>query len=187
MAATAEKERRSLEDAGRALRYRALARLAKAGGFTKVAVGHHQDDNAETLLLHLLRGTTAKGLAGIPPKRGLTGCRAELVRPLMALTREEVRDYCLANRLSWREDASNRCEDFTRNWVRRRLIPLMETKSPRLLEHLARISQDVRRGSYRPQRRSNSSIAASALASAVRSRGVSGSAPPSSRSARTPL
>lgn len=139
-------ERRSgLEDAGRALRYKALSRLARAGGFAKVALGHHLDDNAETVLLHLLRGTKAAGLAGIPPRRPLAGCRAEVVRPLLALTREETRAYCRSFGLSWREDASNKDVDFTRNWVRRRLIPLMESKSPRLREHLAALASDLQR------------------------------------------
>ena len=62
----AAERRAGLEDAGRALRYKALARLAREGAFGKVALGHHSDDNAETVLLHLLRGTKAAGLAGIP-------------------------------------------------------------------------------------------------------------------------
>lgn len=141
--AAAAERRAGLEDAGRALRYAALARLARGGGFTKVALGHHADDNAETLLMHLLRGTRAAGLAGIPPRRPLAGCRAEAVRPLLALTRGEVRAYCRAFGLSWREDASNSDEAFTRNWVRRRLIPLMRTRSPRLTEHLARLAAEL--------------------------------------------
>lgn len=136
--------RGGLEDAGRAARFAALARLAKTGGFSKVALGHHSDDNAETVLLHLLRGTKAKGLAGIPPSRPLPGCAARVVRPLLALTREETRAYCREFGLRWREDATNRDEGFARNWVRRRLIPLMESRSPRLREHLAALAADVR-------------------------------------------
>ncbi|TBR23210.1 tRNA lysidine(34) synthetase TilS [bacterium] len=141
----AAERRAGLEDAGRALRYAALARLARSGGYTKVALGHHLDDNAETVLMHLLRGTKAAGLAGIPPRRALKGCRAEVVRPLLALTRAETRAYCRSFGLSWREDASNKDEGFTRNWVRRRLIPMMEKKSPRLREHLAALAADLRR------------------------------------------
>lgn len=140
----AAERRAGLEDAGRSLRYAALARLARSGGFSKVALGHHSNDNAETVLLHLLRGTKAKGLAGIPPRRALPGSPAALVRPLLTLTREETRAYCREFGLRWREDASNRDEAFTRNWVRRRLIPLMESKSPRLKEHLAALAADVR-------------------------------------------
>jgi len=142
--AAAAKRRAGLEDAGRALRYAALARLARAEGFGKVALGHHADDHAETVILHLLRGTKAKGLAGIPPRRPLPGCRAEVVRPLLALGRDETRLYCRAFGLGWQEDATNRDTDFTRNWVRRRLVPLMASKSPRLREHLAALSADVR-------------------------------------------
>ena len=141
--AAAAERRAGLEDAGRALRYAALARLARSGGYDKVALGHHLDDNAETLLLHLLRGTRAAGLAGIPPRRALAGCRAEAVRPLLALTRAETRSYCREFGLPWREDASNRDTAFTRNWVRRKLIPLMESKSPRLREHLSSLAADL--------------------------------------------
>lgn len=141
----AAERRAGLEDAGRALRYKALARISREGDFGKVALGHHLDDNAETVLLHLLRGTKATGLAGIPSRRPLTGCRAEVVRPLLALTREETRAYCRSFGLSWREDATNKDVDFTRNWVRRRLIPLMESKSPRLREHLATLAADLQR------------------------------------------
>ncbi len=63
----------------------------------------------------------------------------------MALSREDTLAYCRSFGLSWREDASNKDVDFTRNWVRRRLIPLMESKSPRLREHLAALAADLRR------------------------------------------
>ncbi|MBI3298818.1 MAG: tRNA lysidine(34) synthetase TilS [Elusimicrobia bacterium] len=141
----ARRRKAGLEDAGRKLRYEALARLARRHGCGKVALGHHLDDHAETVLLHLLRGTKAKGLLGIPPRRALPGTTAEVVRPLMGITREEARAYCRGFGLSWREDATNRDEDFTRNWIRRKLLPLLESKSPRLREHLSLISEDLRR------------------------------------------
>ena len=139
----AERRKTGLEDAGRKLRYAALARLARAHGCAKVALGHHLDDHAETVLLHLLRGTKAKGLLGIPRKRALAGSAASIVRPLLGITSAQTRAYCRGFGLKWREDATNRDEDFTRNWVRRRLIPLLETRSPRVREHLALISADL--------------------------------------------
>lgn len=142
---TAQRRKAGLEDAGRKLRYAALARLARTHGCGKVALGHHLDDHAETVLLHLLRGTKAKGLLGIPPKRPLAGSAALVVRPLLGITREETRAYCRGFALKWREDASNRDEDFTRNWVRRMLIPLLETRSPRVREHLALLSADLQK------------------------------------------
>lgn len=141
---TAREERRCLEDAGRRLRYAELARTARRLGFNKAATGHQLDDQAETFLLHLLRGTKAKGLSGIPPKRPLApGC--VLVRPLLALSRKDVREYLDACGLRWREDPSNRSERFTRNWVRRRALPLLEKKNPRIREHLASLAADLRR------------------------------------------
>ncbi|MBI5596505.1 MAG: tRNA lysidine(34) synthetase TilS [Elusimicrobia bacterium] len=142
--ARASKERRSLEDAGRALRYRALSRLCRRAGFTKAALGHHLDDQCETFLLHLLRGTSADGLLGIPSRRPLEGCRALVVRPLLGITRAEALAYCRGFGLRWREDESNRDTAFTRNWVRRKVLPLLETRSPRIREHLAAISADLR-------------------------------------------
>ncbi|MBI5243014.1 MAG: tRNA lysidine(34) synthetase TilS [Elusimicrobia bacterium] len=143
---TASRENRSLEDAGRALRYRELARLAVSDGFDKAATGHQQDDQAETVILHLLRGTKAKGLGGIPPERPLKGAAGvEVIRPLLALTRREVLDYLKAHRLPFRTDRSNRSEKFTRNWIRSRVVPLLEKKNPRIREHLSALAADVRR------------------------------------------
>jgi tRNA(Ile)-lysidine synthase len=143
VARTSLAEGRSLEDAGRALRYRALAELARKGRFDKVATGHQLDDQAETLLLHLLRGTKAKGLAGIPVKRPLIQ-RVMVIRPLLVLTRKEVLAYLQAYGLDYRKDKSNSSEKFTRNWVRARLLPLLEEKSPRIREHLFALAADIR-------------------------------------------
>ncbi|MFH1726229.1 MAG: tRNA lysidine(34) synthetase TilS [Elusimicrobiota bacterium] len=146
----ASRERRSLEDAGRRLRYRALAACARRLGCDKAATGHHLDDQAETLLLHLLRGTKAKGLAGIPPKRvlregaGRGVRRVQLIRPLLVLSRAEVLAYCRAYGLRYRKDPTNRSTRFTRNWVRLKVLPLLERRNPRIREHLAAIAQDIR-------------------------------------------
>lgn len=132
-----------LEDAGRRARYAALTSRAKRTRRAIVATGHQLDDQAETLLLHLLRGTSAAGLAGIPPRRALAQ-GVELVRPLLPLTRAEVLAYLKVHGLSWREDASNASEAFERNWVRRRLLPLLERRRPGIKARLAALSDDVR-------------------------------------------
>ncbi len=132
-----------LEDAGRRARYAALASRAKRARRTVVATGHQLDDQAETLLLHLLRGTSAAGLAGIPPRRPLAP-GVELVRPLLPLTRGEVLAYLKVHGLSWREDASNASEAFERNWVRRRLLPLLERRRPGIRTRLAALADDAR-------------------------------------------
>jgi len=142
---TAKKERRSLEDAGRKLRYQALNRIARKLRFNKIATGHHQDDQVETVLLHLLRGKSAKGLGGITPSRPISkGSRIKLVRPLLALTREEIESYCAAYGLKFRTDASNKSEEFTRNWVRRKIVPLLAKRQPGVRGNIAAISKDIR-------------------------------------------
>lgn len=146
----ASRERRSVEDAARVLRYRALALAARSLGCSKVAVGHQMDDQAETLLLHLLRGTKARGLAAMPPKRPLAGRVAgdapgvALIRPLLALRRGEVLEYLEAYGLRCRADRSNDSDAFTRNWIRRKVLPLLESRSPRIREHLVAIAADLR-------------------------------------------
>ena len=143
----ARKERRSLEDAGRRLRYRALGEIARSDDCNKVATGHHLDDQAETLLLHLLRGTKAKGLAGIPPLRPLDpGADSPvLIRPLLPLGRKDVESYLRCFGLRSRTDRSNQSLDYTRNWIRLKVLPLLASRNPRIRENLAAIAEDLRR------------------------------------------
>lgn len=132
-----------LEDAGRRERYRALVARARRGKFGLVATGHHLDDQAETVLLHLLRGTSLEGLGGIAPRRPLAP-GLELIRPLLPLSRDEVRAYLDVHGLPWREDRSNADPKFTRNWIRREVLPLLETRAPGLKERLDGLAAKVR-------------------------------------------
>ena len=143
----AREERRSLEDAGRKLRYQALASIARSENCNKVATGHHLDDQAETLLLHLLRGTKAKGLSGIPPLRPLgPGAQSPvLIRPLLPLSRKDVEAYLRCFGLRSRTDRSNRSLDYTRNWIRLKVLPLLASRNPRIRENLAAIAEDLGR------------------------------------------
>ncbi|HNW45602.1 MAG TPA: tRNA lysidine(34) synthetase TilS [Elusimicrobiales bacterium] len=132
-----------IEQAARTARYRLLsaAALKKKCGF--VATAHHSDDHAETMLLNLLRGTEPKGLLGIPAEREL--CRrgkfkVKLIRPMLAVSRKEIEAYLKANALPSRKDHTNDDEHYRRNWIRKTLLPLLETKQPRLREHLADLS-----------------------------------------------
>jgi tRNA(Ile)-lysidine synthase len=145
VAAHAAKRGKGLEDAGRDLRYKVFLREARRLGCRQVATGHHMDDQAETVLLNLLRGTRAEGLAGIPPRRPLAA-RIEVLRPLLVLTRADILAYLKVQGLSHRTDRSNRSLTFTRNWMRRKVLPLLETKNPRIREHLAGISDQIRAG-----------------------------------------
>ena len=132
-----------LEEAGRKERYRLLAARAKSGRFDAVATGHHLDDQAETVLLHLLRGTSLEGLGGISPKRPLAP-GVELIRPLLPLTRAEVVVYLDVHGLASREDRSNRDRAFARNWVRAEILPLLEARAPGVKERLSAIAAKVR-------------------------------------------
>lgn len=122
----------SLELAAREARYDFLWRVA--GERTLVATAHHQDDQAETLLMRLLRGTGTDGLAGIRPRAG------RLIRPLLAVTRQEIVYYCRARGLSPRQDATNEEMDATRNRIRHTLLPLLREENPSITQALATLS-----------------------------------------------
>lgn len=133
----------SIEHAARGARYRLLSETALKKKCSLVATAHHADDQAETVILNLLRGTEPKGLLGIPERRNL--CRrgkknVDLIRPLLAVSRREIELYLKLNALPSRKDHTNDDEYYTRNWIRRTLLPLMLKKQPRLREHLSELS-----------------------------------------------
>ena len=137
IAALARQAGEGVEACGRRLRYAFFAREAeKAGG--KVALAHTASDNAETLLINLVRGSALRGLAGIPPVRGV------FVRPLIACPREEIEAYCHQNALAWVEDSTNRSDDYTRNRIRRQVLPLLKAESPRFLDKVTDLAQSLR-------------------------------------------
>jgi tRNA(Ile)-lysidine synthase len=109
------RERPTLQEAARRVRYEALAELAEAAGAERVATAHTLDDQAETVLLRLLRGSGPAGLGGIP-ERSPDG---RIVRPLLAVPRAEIERFALARGLLWREDASNRDPAYARSRLRR--------------------------------------------------------------------
>ncbi|MBN1823828.1 MAG: tRNA lysidine(34) synthetase TilS [Endomicrobiales bacterium] len=132
----------SLETAGRSLRYDGLVSLASSGGFNKIATGHNANDNAETVLMWLMRGTGTDGLSGIPVTRRMAK-KITVTRPLLVLTRREIREYLKSQGLSYSVDASNSKLDFARNRIRARLIPAMEAHNPRFVEHVFNLSRIV--------------------------------------------
>ncbi len=126
--AYARKERESLQMAARTLRYKALGRMAKARNTRCVASGHHAEDQAETLLLNLMRGTGPEGLAGMRAQRSLkSGIR--LIRPLLAETRLTIREYAKRQKLDWREDPSNEDLRFKRVQMRRQVMPHLDART----------------------------------------------------------
>ncbi len=144
--ALAGKTGAGIEHAARGARYRLLSLTALKKKCRLVATAHHADDHAETIILNLLRGTEPKGLLGIPAKRELCRrgrVRVELIRPLLAVSRREIEGYLAANGLASRKDHTNDDEYYTRNWVRKTLLPLMLKKQPRLREHLGELSEKL--------------------------------------------
>ena len=110
----------SLEEAGRKVRYQAFEEAAEQFGADRIAVAHNRNDRAETLLFHLFRGTGLKGMGSIRPARG------KIIRPLLDTGREEIEEWLKKNGISWCTDASNETDDYTRNRIRRRVIPYVE-------------------------------------------------------------
>ncbi|ADU50258.1 tRNA(Ile)-lysidine synthetase [Thermaerobacter marianensis DSM 12885] len=130
-----ERGRRSLEDAARAARYRALREMAGEFGAHRVALAHHAGDQAETVLMRLVAGAGVRGLAGMRPRRG------PFVRPLLAVTPARLAAYAAARGLTWRDDPTNRDLRILRNRVRHRLLPLLEAEfNLRTVETLARVA-----------------------------------------------
>ena len=120
----AAREGLGIEDAARKLRYAFLESAARDMGADHIATAHHREDNAETVLLHLLRGTGLQGLGGIAPVRGA------IVRPLLETSRAEIDAYAARNSVPYVEDESNRDTRFTRNRLRLEVLPLLEELSP---------------------------------------------------------
>jgi len=132
----------SLEAIARHERYAFLAAVAQDTGAEAVAVGHNADDQAETILHHLLRGAGLRGLRGMPLARPLApGSAVRLLRPLLRTRRGQILDWLAREALPFREDASNRDETLLRNRIRHRLLPLLESEySPGVREALLRLA-----------------------------------------------
>ena len=139
VAGKAKREKANLEDAARRARYEFFERLAEQGLVDVVATAHSMDDQAETVLAHILRGTGIAGLAAIHPVAG------HVVRPLLGFRREELRKYLRSKRQPWREDATNRDTARTRARMREKLLPLLEKQfNPAAIEHLAALAERAR-------------------------------------------
>ena len=134
----------SLEEAAREVRYSFLSRVAARQGASAVALGHTADDQTETVLMHILRGSGLTGLAGMselsywPSSRHKE--RISLVRPLLNVSREETAAYCRWKGVVPREDLTNRSLEFTRNRTRLELLPFLRDYNPRIRDALLRLS-----------------------------------------------
>ena len=128
----AQENRLSVEMAARELRYRWFEELLNTYDADAVAVAHHRDDSVETLLINLTRGSGLTGLTGIKPKNG------NVVRPLLCVSREDIYAYIEKNGLEYVTDSSNSSDIYTRNFIRLKVIPLLEEINPSVKASLAR-------------------------------------------------
>ncbi|MCS7088648.1 MAG: tRNA lysidine(34) synthetase TilS [Thermoflexales bacterium] len=141
VAALATAQRVSVEVAGRRARYAFFARVAAEHNAQAIALAHHADDQAETVLLRLLRGTGVSGLAGMRPVAPLPGAPHLIaVRPLLRITRAQTERYCALLGLQPRLDLTNTDVRYRRNRVRHELLPLMATFNPNIHHALARLA-----------------------------------------------
>ncbi len=118
----------STQIAARELRYNWFYELLETEGYDYIVTAHHADDNIETFLINLSRGTGLEGLVGIPAKND------KIIRPLLVFSREEIQEYAKQNNIQWREDSSNASDKYLRNKIRHHLIPLLKELNPKFLE-----------------------------------------------------
>lgn len=132
------------EVAARIMRYQFFEKAAKVAHADVIATAHHSEDNAETLLMNLMRGSGITGLAGIPPRRDIDR-KLSYIRPILWLSKKEIEHYAKVRSLEWREDESNASLNFTRNKIRHELLPLLRSDySPGLTEVLNRTTTLMR-------------------------------------------
>ena len=125
--------KKGLEAAARDARYAFLKTLPG-----KIATAHTADDNAETLLMHLVRGTGLKGLGGIMPKNG------NIIRPMLSITRQEIEEFLDEYAVDHIDDSSNAGDDFLRNRIRHHVMPLLKEENPRLSQNLSAMALRLR-------------------------------------------
>jgi len=131
----------SIQVAARQLRYLWFEELSKEHGFDYVLTAHHADDNLETFLINLSRGTGLEGLTGIPSQNG------NIIRPLLAFTRDEITAFAEENQIEWREDSSNASDKYLRNKLRHDVVPILKDLNPRFLESFADTLRNLQQSS----------------------------------------
>ena len=139
----AKKEKLSLEHAARKLRYKALEESAAKFNAKVIAFAHHADDNVETFFLNILRGTQLKGLGGIPATRPLG--ELKIIRPFLSITKQEILEYCAYHNLPFENDETNFDDIYTRNFIRLKLLPMLEEKQPQIRKHILEICKQVQK------------------------------------------
>ncbi|WP_343247822.1 tRNA lysidine(34) synthetase TilS [Diplocloster hominis] len=139
VAEIAREKKQSVEEAGRELRYQAFEEACREYKANKIAVAHHMDDDAETVLLNLFRGSGLKGMAGIPAVRG------KIIRPLLCVSRQEIEQYLSERGIAYRTDATNLTEEYVRNKVRLNILPYAAREiNTKAVEHIVKAAGQIR-------------------------------------------
>ncbi len=127
-----KKEKMSEEEAGRKIRYECFHEVLEQVNANKIAVAHHKNDQAETFLLHLCRGSGLEGLSGMYPKR------EKIIRPLLFVTREEIEQYLYEHNIAYKEDETNKETIYARNKIRHEILPNFESVNQKTGDHIAK-------------------------------------------------
>jgi tRNA(Ile)-lysidine synthase len=139
-AALAEQNYKSIQVMARELRYGFFSDIAEKNQYEFIATAHHVNDNLETIILNLVRGTGIEGLGGIAVKK------QKLIRPMLFASHAMIREYAVRNDLSWREDSSNATDDYNRNFIRHMVIPRLKEINPALEDTFAVNSERISAG-----------------------------------------
>lgn len=141
--AIARESGESLETAARRVRYSFFEKVMRDNGISLLATAHNADDNLETLIFNLVRGSGARGMCGIPPVRELFD-GALVVRPILEMSKAEILSYCESNSLSFVTDSTNADVEYSRNLIRNEVVPLLQKINPSLREHATSLSASMR-------------------------------------------
>jgi tRNA(Ile)-lysidine synthase len=130
---------KSIQHAGRDVRYEYFSELVRAYDYQRIAIAHNQDDQVETFVLRLIKGTGVRGLSCIPVRRG------SIIRPFLDTTRWEIEQYVAERGIRYVEDSSNRKDVYERNYVRHRILPSMEQLNPTVRSRVMNLLEDLTR------------------------------------------
>lgn len=136
-----ERTNGSMQEMARQIRYAFLMEVMEEASATKLALGHHGDDQVETILMKLTRGASGAGRAGIPLKRSIAA--GLIIRPFLSVTKEHIEEYCEKHDLNPRRDPSNLKEDYTRNRFRKKVLPFLKKENPHVHLQFQRFSEEL--------------------------------------------
>ncbi|WP_409252490.1 tRNA lysidine(34) synthetase TilS [Bacillus sp. SCS-153A] len=136
-----DEQKTGLQEGARNVRYQFFARLLKEEGFTKLAFGHHGDDQIETILMQMTRGSSGMARSGIPVKRSFGA--GQIIRPLLCLSKSEILSYCSESGLQPKFDPSNEKQDYTRNRFRKAVLPFLKSENPLVHQKFQQFSEEA--------------------------------------------